>query len=268
MKKTGSLPVKRNILLVVLMSFLSFVSCKSDDVVYKYRNTGIYEDIVLSSTVYRKDETELRIRGIESEYLTVVAYDRDFNYLDGITYETRKNSLILKGDDASRISGLKISESLYGWTVYLRKLDSSQFASLFEMTVLDAESEVYGDREKYYTKEELESERKREEERKKETEEAFALLFGTWLGDCDGDRIVFTPGAEGSLYGRLYFVYEGNAEEDSFYADVAWVDDYEDGTLHITLSSRGATTAPLNLVYDKEDGTFVFGGTVYRRERN
>lgn len=91
MKKTGSFPVKRNILLVVvLMSFLSFVSCKSDDVVYKYRNTGIYEDIVLSSTVYRKDETELRISGIESEYLTVVAYDRDFNYLDGITYERGK----------------------------------------------------------------------------------------------------------------------------------------------------------------------------------
>jgi len=254
------------IVVVVLMSFLSFISCKSDDVVYKYRDTRVYEDIALSSTVYRKDETLVRISGIESEYLTVVSYDRDFNYLDDITCEKGKNCLILKGENASRISGLKISDSLFGWTIKLRKLDSRQFASLFEMTVLDAESEVYGDREKYYTKEELESERKRQEEHKKETQKAFSLLFGTWVGDREGERIVFTPSAGAGLDGRVYFLYEGKEEEDDFYADEAWIDDYNDGTLHITLSSRGSTTAPVNLVFNNEDGTFVLGGIEYRRE--
>lgn len=267
MKKTGSRPVKRNILLVVvLMSFLSFVSCKGDDVVYKYRNTEVYEDITLASTVYRKDETEVNIRGIESEWLSVVSYDRDFNYLDGITYEIKKDGLILKGVNASKISGLKISDSLYGWTVYLRRLDSSQFASLFELTVLDSGNEVYGDREKYYTKEELERERMREEEQRRERAEAFSLLSGAWFGESEGEKIVFTPAGDGSLDGRVYFVYEGKAEEDGFYADEAWIDDYDDGTLHITLSSRGSTTAPLTLVFDEADGTLFFGGTVYRRE--
>ncbi len=181
--------MKKSLLLIIVCFLLVAVGgvaiFNNTNQVYRYENSDIDENFSIEKSMYKKSVVRIYCEGYYTEKaLEVVFYDENFEEIkEGIKYSWEDACLVVRGKNASKVSGMKVE---LGDLVYyqVRYLDSSQFAFLAYYWADDYGYMVEGDREAYYTEEELAEQAERKEKAEKQAQEnfksAYAYVEGDW----------------------------------------------------------------------------------------
>lgn len=169
---------------------------KTDDsdnqTVYEYKDSEV-GGVNLSKTVYEDNQVTLFLKDADyfTDFRDFKCFDKTFNVIDcEWDVKLEKNKLIIKGDKANKISGIKICDGYNSEMLELRYLDSAQFAQLTSSFADDLGWETSGDEEAFYTKEELEAIEERKEAIQKKNDEIYNLFEGIYVCEDNPDLYI------------------------------------------------------------------------------
>ena len=145
---------KQKLIIMVCICALIFLSgCSEKKMTYAYDNEKEITALALTKSVYSDGKLQVYIPDLKGDF-DLTCYDADFQKIDEDFSTDYKNGIYtIKGEAAERISGIVLRGSYDHF--YIRYLDSSQYAILWEHEATDIGWVTDGDKEKYYTQDEV-----------------------------------------------------------------------------------------------------------------
>ena len=160
-----------------------FVGCDEKKRIYSYENQKEVTALTLTKSVYSDGKLQLYIPDLKGDF-SLTCYDADLQKMEEDFQAAYKGgSYTIKGETAENISGIVLKGSNDHF--YIRYLDSSQYAILWEHEATDIGWVTDGDKEKYYTQDELDQQKAAVEKRNNEQQENFSRFEGTWINTED-----------------------------------------------------------------------------------
>jgi len=184
---------------------------------YKYDNSSVMQEVKITKSVYSDGQLKIYISDL-GDNLSVVCFDGNFQCLDGnFDFEYKKGKLIIKGEEAEKISGLNIKSSSYQ-EIKIRYLDSNQYAILVNYFVDDLGIETYGDLDAYYSEEEKAAQQAAKDERQREQDENYTAVEGYWESvEDNGEYVYIFTDENGARWLRQAMFYNDQLSIDDTY---------------------------------------------------
>ena len=189
--------------IIMIVCCIAFAGCASviqsgnkgnseNHKVYKYKESEV-GGVNLSKTVYEDNQVTLFLKKADkfTDFANITCFDKNFKVIDcEWDVEAKKNQLIIKGNDANKISGIEIIAKYNSEMLQIRYLDSEQFAQLTSYWADDLGWDTYGDKEAYYTKEQLDARKERIEAIQRKNDEVFHLFEGVYVCEDNPDLYI------------------------------------------------------------------------------
>ena len=236
--------------------------CGSTDknTIYKYKESKI-GDVNLRKTVYEDNQVTLFLKDADkfTDFANITCFDNNFKVIDcDWDVVPKKNQLIIKGNDANKISGIEIIAKYNSEMLQIRYLDSDQFAQLTSYWAEDLGWDTYGDEKAYYTKAQLDARQERIEAIQRKNDEVFHMFEGVYVCEDNPDLYIEIYESE---KGRRFFIETINAkgEDESISLSINYADIHDrygsyDGPV-VTFTEEDALSYEVVLRYSEDYNT-------------
>lgn len=195
--------------------------------VFTYENANLVKDITISKSEYGEGILTIYHGGsFDDRFKVNVTFEGDEKEY---TYEIDSEKITIKSDAIDSIDQVNLYSN---WAnVYLRYLNSNQYAILYYCWADDLGWDlVGGEWESYYTPEEIAAQKKKAEERQKDFKQNFEMLKGTWAEE-EGYRTIRFFEEEN---GPMVCFWDGTESLEGFkYYRVLRIDNLQNGEIHV-----------------------------------
>lgn len=176
---------KQKVIIIVCICVLILLSgCSEKKTTYTYDNKKEITGLTLTKSVYSDGKLQLYMPDLKENF-DLTCYDADLQKMDEDFSTDYKNGIYtIEGEAAERVSGIVLRGSYDHF--YIRYLDSSQYAILWEHEATDIGWVTDGDKEKYYTQDELDQQKAAAQQKIQEQEQIFSQFEGIWI--CTEDE--------------------------------------------------------------------------------
>ena len=231
---------------------------------YEYATPETVKDLSISKVEYTDDALYMHVSGSDAKKITECdCFDKDCRPIDcGWDLSASRSRIVIKGNLASKISGVTLYFNSRVEKYKVRYLDSEQPAMLYGEEVLDIGTRYTGDEERFKSDGERAYEKKRKQEKEEACEKAYSFLEGKWSCNKSTSSMYIFVYDDGGVHklkiGDNEYVFDNF--KDAFIKD--------DGCIQITLSGDGWNELFDILLLDIENDCVIHNEDTYCRVKD
>ena len=231
---------------------------------YEYATPETVKNLSISKVEYTDDALYMHVSGSDAKKITECdCFDKDCRPIDcGWELSASHSRIVIKGNLASKISGVTLYFNSRVEKYKVRYLDSKQPAMLYGEEVLDIGTRYTGDEERFKSDGERAYEKKRKQEREEACEKAYSFLEGKWSCNKSTSSMYIFAYDDGGVHklkmGDNEYVFDNF--KDAFIKD--------DGCIQITLSGDGWNELFDILLLDIENDCVLHNEDTYCRVKD